>query len=59
MSEAEVLLTRVSREDLERLKEFDHLDFSPPVRVLRPAGTWGIYSPGLRKAEPFDGLVIG
>lgn len=56
-SEALQLLTKSRRKALEAMPEFDFLDFSPLVRTIRPAGTWGIYSPGLRKAGPFDWLV--
>lgn len=35
----------------------DELDTWPPLHRVRPAGTWGIYSPGLRQAQPFDGLT--
>lgn len=36
---------------------FDHVDTMPRCVRVRPAGTWGIFSPGLRRAEPFDGLT--
>lgn len=35
----------------------DELDAWPAVRRIRPAGTWGVFTPGLRRAGPFDGLT--
>lgn len=35
----------------------DVLDDYPVRQVVRPAGSWGIFRPGLRRAGPFDGLL--
>jgi hypothetical protein len=35
----------------------DEVDIMPVKRIIRPAGTWGIKTQGLRHADPFDWLV--
>ena len=35
----------------------DEPDAWPVYRVIKPAGCWGIKKPGLRHAQPFDGLA--
>ena len=35
----------------------DEVDTMPAKRIIRPVGTWGIKSTGLRHAGPFDGLL--
>jgi len=35
----------------------DEIDTMPIKRIIRPAGTWGIKTQGLRRADPFDGLM--
>lgn len=36
---------------------FDSIDTWPVRRRFRPAHSWGIRTPGLRRAHPFDGLL--
>lgn len=38
-------------------ERYDHLDLLPRRVSIVPAGAWGIYTPGLRHAQPFDGLL--
>lgn len=35
----------------------DEVDKYPLIRIFRPVGSWGLTKPGLRKAQPFDGLM--
>lgn len=37
--------------------EEDEIDRFPLVRRWLPVGSWGITTPGLRRATPFDGLL--
>jgi hypothetical protein len=37
--------------------DVDDLDDFPPRRRYLTAGTWGIKTPGLRRAHPFEGLM--
>lgn len=37
----------------------EELDDFPIRRAYRPAGSWGIRKPGLRRAGPFDALLGG
>jgi hypothetical protein len=52
-----LLLTQTKRVMLESLAEFDHLNFSPAVRIYRPAGTWGSRSRIAPRARWFDAVV--
>lgn len=36
----------------------DEPDDWPVQRVVKPVGTWGIQSRGLRHAQPWDGLAV-
>jgi hypothetical protein len=41
----------------ESIHDQDDFDSWPIERRFIPAGLWGIRTPGLRKAHPFDGLI--
>lgn len=47
----------LGKKRLDDLDGFDDVDTWPPCRRIVPAGTWGIFAPGLRQAQPFDGLM--
>jgi hypothetical protein len=42
---------------LDLLPEYDHINTWPVRRRIRPAHTWGIRTPGQRRAQPFDRLL--
>lgn len=53
----EELCVLFGRKRIEKLAELDEIDMFPPRRRVLPAGTWGVFTPGLRRAQPFDGLT--
>jgi hypothetical protein len=52
------LVDRSAIFDFEPETDDDERDIWPVERRYVPAGLWGINKPGLRHAQPFDGLVV-